>query len=69
MGVLNCSRNGCENIMCDRYSYKYGYICGDCFEELVNSRTLDIQGFMNSEKREQIEVDFREIYEKEFSFR
>ena len=23
------------NRMCDRYSYKYGYICDECFEELL----------------------------------
>lgn len=37
MGVLACDRSGCENIMCDRYSPEYGYICDSCFEELVQS--------------------------------
>ncbi len=35
MGVLECDRPGCTNIMCDRVSYTYGYICEDCFGELV----------------------------------
>lgn len=35
MSVLACSRQGCENIMCDKYSYIYGYICDECFEGLV----------------------------------
>lgn len=35
MGVLRCDRVGCQNIMCDRYSPDHGYICNDCFEELV----------------------------------
>ena len=34
MGVKSCSRNGCESIMCDRYSTEYGYICYSCFDEL-----------------------------------
>lgn len=36
MGVMPCSRRGCENIMCDRYSHKYGHICDECFQELVS---------------------------------
>lgn len=35
MGVLSCDRHGCENIMYDRYSPKYGYLCNECFDELV----------------------------------
>lgn len=49
MSVLNCSRNGCENIMCDRYSSEYGYICYECFEELVESGPeTNIKAFMES---------------------
>lgn len=35
MGVMECFRNGCDNIMCDRLSHEHGYICNDCFDELV----------------------------------
>ena len=49
MGVLWCARFGCENIMCDRYSYKYGYICERCFKELVNSGPeTDVFKFMET---------------------
>ena len=49
MGVLNCSRHSCENIMCDRYSHIYGYICNSCFEELVAlGASIDIDEFMNT---------------------
>jgi len=34
MSVKRCNRNGCQNVMCDRYSEEYGYICIDCFNEL-----------------------------------
>lgn len=51
MGVLRCSREGCENIMCDRYSDKYGYICDECFEELLRQLPyISISDFMDTEK-------------------
>jgi len=54
MGVMACSRDGCENIMCDRYSEQYGYICGECFNELgttlLETDSRDIEGFMKSRK-------------------
>ena len=58
MGVLNCSRYGCEKVMCDRFSYTYGYLCDDCFEELVNSN-LDIEEFLTSSKKEKIDYNKR----------
>ena len=36
MSVLACNRAGCENIMCEIYSPDFGYICRDCYGELVN---------------------------------
>jgi hypothetical protein len=52
MGVINCFRNGCENILCDRYSPNYGYICYECFDELVeNGPETNIEDFMSSPKK------------------
>ena len=34
--------------MCDRYSYNYGYICNDCFDELSGVRVYDVQEFMDT---------------------
>jgi hypothetical protein len=68
MGVMGCFRSGCNNIMCNQYSRKYGYICGDCFNELLNS-SMSIEDFMNSVKGD-FEIENR--YEKlnaEFRFR
>lgn len=49
MGVLNCNRRGCENIMCDWYSSEYGYICNNCFDELISRGVhVDIEEFMDS---------------------
>lgn len=36
MGVNECDRRGCENIMCDRLIVNNNYyICDDCWKELV----------------------------------
>ena len=52
MSVLSCARRGCNNIMCDRLSNEYGYICHECFNELVASGiATDIEVFMDSNKR------------------
>ena len=51
MGVMGCFRSGCERIMCYRYSHDYGYICDDCFDELVSlGINADIRQFMDSDK-------------------
>lgn len=53
MGVLECSRRGCDHIMCDRYSSRFGYICNSCFDELVTTGpTTNVEEFMRSEKPE-----------------
>jgi hypothetical protein len=52
MGVMQCSRNGCQSILCDRYSSEFGYICEDCVMELENmAPNSDIAAFMASRKR------------------
>lgn len=33
MGVMNCSRNDCTNILCDTYIHFVGYICNECQSE------------------------------------
>jgi len=54
MSVLACDRRGCENIMCDRYSEDYGYICDGCFRELCASGIeTDIEKFMDMDKQGQ----------------
>ena len=53
MGVMSCSRRGCENIMCDRYSYEYGYICNECYAELVERGVgIDVEEFMDTTKED-----------------
>ncbi len=46
MGVLSCSRRGCDNIMCDTCVQGIGYICWDCQDEFklyVSSHCMHIE--------------------------
>lgn len=54
--------------MCDRLSHTYGYICDDCFEELVASGPdTNVEEFMNNnEKRPNLEDEARARYEVTF---
>lgn len=47
MSVLACDRRDCENVMCDRLSLRYGYICDDCFNELVALHAPSVEEFMD----------------------
>jgi hypothetical protein len=58
MGSMGCNRIGCESVLCDRYSADHGYICDECFDELVaNGLTVDIEDFMNSLKMKGLNND------------
>jgi hypothetical protein len=53
MSVLACERAGCEHIMCERYSRRYGYMCNYCFEELCKLPvSTDIEAFMGQAPKE-----------------
>ena len=72
MGVLACDRKGCKNIMCDGYSCKYGYICYDCFSELLEYNDRDINKFMNTIKEKKLYNDdfsWKAFCNNEFEFR
>ena len=68
MGVMGCFRKGCEEVMCRRYSDKYGYVCQECFNELVSlgPENIRISEFMETEKSkvssEASEVYYNEIF-------
>ncbi len=51
MGVLACNRLGCDGIMCDRYSDEHGYICDDCFEEILVALPESIEIFMQTQTK------------------
>lgn len=53
MGVMSCSRNDCESIMCDLSSREHGYICYECFQELKDNcltYEFNVDRFMQSPK-------------------
>ena len=51
MGTMSCNRRYCTSIMCNRYSHVYGYICNECFNELIKlGPETNIHDFMNSTK-------------------
>jgi len=67
MGVLECARRDCENIMCDRYSPEYGYICDECFEELVEAGPVDIESFMGTRRKRPVpDIDWYSHYNEIF---
>ena len=72
MGVLECDRRNCDNIMCDRLSHKYGYLCWECFNELVAKKIPVelIQLFMDTPKIQEDESPYtEEFYNKIFELR
>lgn len=74
MSVLKCNRKGCENIMCDRYSRIYGYICDSCFDELSNNEFFrgSIDDFMYTPKDDNSNntgTDWKEIVNSIFTYR
>ncbi len=65
MGVMQCSRAGCNVVLCERYHRDYGYICDDDFEDLVRSGTSDIEAFMTTPAPQH---PGREFYQKIFPY-
>jgi len=70
MGVLACNRVDCDNIMCDRYNSEYGYICDECFEELVTLGIhADIKLFMRTSPNRSLPMESRDYFDKIFAER
>ena len=50
MSVFVCERRNCPGLMCRRRSLVHGYICDNCFNELVElGADADVKAFMESE--------------------
>lgn len=63
MGVMRCNRSNCENIMCERYSEAHGYLCRECYEELVGRGvTTAIHTFMSEDCSQRVNVGAAEAY-------
>ena len=67
MGVMSCNRKNCYNIMCERFSNEYGYICNRCFEELISKGPeTNIEEFMKTSPIKVNEKAARARFEVEF---
>lgn len=67
MSVLACNRGNCENIMCDRYSHKYGYLCNQCLEELyLKPKNTDLSVFMGEDTRHADPIELADFWQQEF---
>jgi len=68
MSVLSCHRKNCPNILCDKYSSIFGYICNECFTEMCSAQKNDelftIEKFMQSDKYklEDLVVDLSKVF-------
>jgi len=67
MSVLACNRGNCGNIMCSKVSNEHGYICDECFDELVRTGAeTNIRAFMQSEKTnaciEEAEARYKHVF-------
>ncbi len=49
MGVMQCDRRGCRNILSRFYSSEHGYLCHDCYYEGIDSG-MSIEDFMSTPK-------------------
>jgi len=69
MSALSCNRGDCKNIMCDRLSDTHGYICNDCFDELVElGPQTYVEFFMNSDKIQRDASASHAYFDELFSF-
>lgn len=77
MSTMDCDRKGCDHSMCDRLILGHSqYICGDCWEELLEAKATwdermsaadvrrQIESFMKSPVGEYREVDTEEEFNK-----
>ena len=71
MGVLACSRAGCDNVMCDFVSHEHGYLCYWCRKELIERGSCDIHNFLRTPKPsyDDSELAWEDVVEREFKSR
>ena len=73
MGVLACSRKGCDNIMCDIYIPSVGYVCNECKNEFLDQCSgNEIEGrlalFMEIDKGTTLNHSYRKKAEEFFLY-
>ena len=78
MGVSECSRKNCDNVMPNHYSREFGYLCSECFSQLETLQSLGfirkmkhITKFMESDKKnfdeipQKPKIDLEKIFESD----
>lgn len=50
--ITQCNREGCDDLW-DLHSHDHGYICGECFNELLNRTDLVVADFMHTDKNDE----------------
>ena len=63
MGVMECSRNNCTNIMCDTYIDDIGYLCRDCQNEFKDY--LKLHGFEGIIPEGRLRTELKEFMKSE----
>lgn len=66
MGVKGCNRTGCDHILCDRYSTEFGYICGECFEDLVRKGVESSINVFMAVVKPPVQDEDRELAQRRF---
>ena len=61
-----CDRNGCENINCIRHSNILGYICDECYEEMIH--TASIATFFMAHDKQQCKKNWELLKLKLYHF-
>lgn len=70
MGVMSCSRSGCESIMCDTYILEVGYICYKCqheFKEYVGGSELENESQIISKLKDFMDTEANQYYDSKIS--
>jgi len=68
MGVKECSRLNCSEIMCDTYIREIGYICDSCkkeFKEYLKEKGLDIENIKQCVIEKNL-IEFMESIPKDY---
>lgn len=68
---MTCAVHGCDNMLCQRFSYRYGYICDRHFQQLIDlGPRVNVARFMAGSHRHPADRDQRAIerYNTEFPF-
>lgn len=68
MGVMECSRRGCNHIMCDTYIDSIGYLCFDCQKEFKKYLTdQNLNPVTGNEIFEELK-NFQKIQKSEYDY-